>query len=269
MPSPFPGMDPYLEEPSGWPSVHHRLIAVISDMLADQLAPHFYVSIEERVYILDVDDPESRQQIAPDIYLVERPSSGMSEGSISGVITPPTMIEPLAALEVRDRYLEIHDRRSREVLTTIEILSPRNKAVKSKGREQFINKRNAIFSTQTHWIEIDLLRAGERPQEVEAAGKSDYYTLLRRADAGGRLAVWYTDIRDRLPTIAIPLRVPHVDATLDLQAALNSIYDRAHYADEIDYAQPVPGPPLRPADATWSAERVREWLAARETQAAM
>jgi len=27
MPSPFPGMDPYLEEPSGWPSVHHWLIA--------------------------------------------------------------------------------------------------------------------------------------------------------------------------------------------------------------------------------------------------
>ena len=173
--SPFPGMDPYLEEPSGWPSVHHRLIAVISDMLADQLAPHFYVSIEERVYISDIDDPESRQQIAPDIYLVERPSSGMSEGSIAGVITPPTMIEPLPALEVRDRYLEIHDRRSREVLTTIEILSPRNKAVRSKGREQFINKRNAIFSTQTHWIEIDLLRAGERPQEVGVAGKSDCY----------------------------------------------------------------------------------------------
>ncbi len=193
----------------------------------------------------------------------------MSESSIAGVITPPTMIEPLPALEVRDRYLEIHDRKSREVLTTIEILSPRNKAVRSKGREQFVNKRNAIFSTQTHWIEIDLLRAGERPQEVGAAGKSDYYTLLRRADAGGRLAVWYADIRDRLPTIAIPLRLPHADATLDLQAALNSVYDRAHYADEIDYTQAVPPPTLRPADTAWAAERVQQWLAVRQVPEAI
>jgi hypothetical protein len=27
MPSPFPGMDPYLEAPELWPDVHHRLIS--------------------------------------------------------------------------------------------------------------------------------------------------------------------------------------------------------------------------------------------------
>jgi hypothetical protein len=29
MPSPFPGMDPYLEHPGMWPEVHHRLISAI------------------------------------------------------------------------------------------------------------------------------------------------------------------------------------------------------------------------------------------------
>lgn len=261
MPSPFPGMDPYLEEPSGWPSVHHRLIAVMSDMLAEQLAPHFHVSIEERVYITDSDDPESRQRLAPDLYLVERPTPYASSGAAVGAITPPTIIEPLPALEVRDRYLEIHDRRSREVITTIEVLSPRNKATGTQGRRQFVSKRDVVFSTHTHWIEIDLLRAGERPAEV--AGKSDYYMLLRQADAGGRLAVWYSDLRDRLPTIAVPLREPHNDALLDLQTVLDIVYDRAHYADEIDYTQPATPPPLRPADAAWVTERIQAWLAAR------
>jgi uncharacterized protein DUF4058 len=261
MPSPFPGMDPYLEEPSGWPGVHLRLIAVMSDVLTEQLAPHFFVSIEERVYITDPEDSESRQQIAPDLYLVERPSSGIFGSAEAKVVTPPTIIEPLPILEVHDRYLQIHDRKSREVVTIIEVLSPRNKAAQSRGRRQFMGKRSSIFSTHTHWIEIDLLRAGERPEEV--VGKSDYYVLLRRGDAGGQLAVWYVDIRDRLPTIAVPLRGSYPDAVLDLQEILATIYERARYADDIDYTQLV-SPPLRPADATWAAERARDWLAARQ-----
>jgi hypothetical protein len=31
MPSPFPGMDPYLENPEFWPGVHNRLIVAIID----------------------------------------------------------------------------------------------------------------------------------------------------------------------------------------------------------------------------------------------
>jgi hypothetical protein len=261
MPSPFPGMDPFLEEPSGWPSVHHRLIAVISDLLADQLAPYFYVSIEERVYIMDDEDPESRQQIAPDVYIVERAGPRAFSTAEAITVTPPTIIERLPALEVRDRYLSIYDRKSRELVTTLEILSPRNKAKRSRGRREFIGKRNVVFSTRTNWIEIDLLRAGERPEEV--AGNSDYYSLLHRAHAGGRFEVWYTDLRDHLPTISVPLREPHPDVLLDVQAALNQIYDRGHYADQIDYTEAIPQPPLRPADAAWAAARVREWLAAR------
>jgi hypothetical protein len=264
MPSPFPGMDPYLEEPSGWPGVHHRLITIMSDLLTEQLAPHFYVSIEERVYISDLEEPGERRQIAPDIYLVERPGTGSPLQPGATVVTPPTLIEPLYELEVRDRYLEIHDRRTREVVTIVELLSPRNKAAGSEGRRQFITKRDTIFSTQTHWVEIDLLRAGERPDEV--AGKSDYYALLHRSDSGGRLAVWFVDLRDRLPRITIPLRQPHDDAVLDLHAALDTVYTRARYAAEIDYTQPVPPPTLRPADALWVAESVRAWLAEQATE---
>ena len=261
MPSPFPGMDPYLEEPSGWPSVHHWLISAIGETLITQLAPHYSVSVEERVYITDDEDPESRQQIGPDVHIIEHAARRQVANAETATATPPSIITFIPTLEVRDRYLSIYDRKNRELVTTLEVLSPRNKARQSRGRKEFVGKRNAVFTTRTNWIEIDLLRAGERPEEV--VGNSNYYALLHRANSGGRLEVWYVDLRDSLPVIAVPLRPPHSDAVLDLQAALNSVYERARYADEIDYTQPVPPPPLRPADAAWAAERVREWLAAR------
>lgn len=220
MDSPFPGMDPYLEEPSGWPGVHHRLISVLSDALTEQVAPHYTVSIEERVYITD-DEPEARQQAA------------------------------------HDRFLAIYDRRSRELVTTLEVLSPRNKASGSRGRSAFLAKREAVFSTRTHWIELDLLRAGERPEEV--ARQSDYYALLRRGDGGGRLSVWYVDLRDALPHITVPLRDPHPAVVLDLQQVFATLYTRARYADDVDYTRPAPPPTLRPADAAWVTQRVAQW----------
>ena len=42
MPSPFPGMDPYLEEPGLWPDVHARLIGIASEFLGQALRPKHY-----------------------------------------------------------------------------------------------------------------------------------------------------------------------------------------------------------------------------------
>ncbi|MGZ3485541.1 MAG: DUF4058 family protein, partial [Isosphaeraceae bacterium] len=43
MPSPFPGMDPYLEEPGLWPDVHHELISETRALLNTILRPKYYV----------------------------------------------------------------------------------------------------------------------------------------------------------------------------------------------------------------------------------
>jgi hypothetical protein len=254
-------MDPFLEEPAGWTSVDHRLISVISDTLAEQVAPHFSVSIEERVYLVEDEEPEVRRQLAPDLFIVQRPAPSSTPAGAAATATPPTIIERLAAIDVRDRYITIYDRRTRELITTIEVLSPWNKARGSRGQREFLAKREAVFATRTHWLEIDLLRAGERPEEV--SGQSDYYVLLHRGDGGGRLEVWYIDVRDRLPRITVPLRSPHPDVVFDLQEAFTTLYARARYADDIDYTRPVPAPPLRPADAAWVTQQVAAWQAQR------
>ena len=260
MRSPFPGMDPYLEAPSGWAGVHSRLINAISDDLGDRLASAYIVTIEERVYIATPDDLMAVPAIVPDVFVItagrqELPAAGGSP------ITPPVLIEPLIEEEVHDRYLEIRDTRSRAVITTIEILSPYNKAAGTRGREAFLRKRQAVLASQSHWIEIDLLRAGERPPE--ARGRGDYYALLCRGEAGARYAVWAWRLRERLPTIAVPLRAPDADAPLDLQAMLETVYRRGHYADALDYQAPVPPPPLAPGEANWAEEQLRAWRANR------
>jgi hypothetical protein len=252
-------MDPFLEEPAKWSGVHSRLINAISDYLADRVSPHFYVDIEERVYITTPDDAE-RRPIVPDVYVVRGSSPGQLD-AMAGIITPPTLVESLYAPEIRDRFLEIRDTSSREVVATLEVLSPFNKAPGSQGHDAFLRKRTDVMISPVHWIEIDLLRAGERPSEV--AGKSDYYALLKRGRMPTRFEVWHIDLRDHLPTIAVPLRPPFEDVPLDLQAVFNTIYARAHYAESIDYTRDLRALRLGPADLTWAEARVQEWLAAR------
>ena len=260
MRSPFPGMDPYLETPSGWAGVRSRLINAISDHLGDRLAPAFIVTIEERVYIATLDDLTAVPAVAPDVFVVEGGSEGVLVAS-AGVITPPVIVEPLIEEEIHDRYLEIRDTHTRAVITTIEVLSPYNKAAGTRGREAFLRKRQAVLQSHTHWIEIDLLRAGERPPEVR--GRGVYYALLHKAETDARYAVWAWTLRSRLPTIGVPLRPPLADVPLDLQAMLETVYRRGHYANALDYQAPVPPPPLSPEDASWVSEQLSPWLTSR------
>lgn len=258
--SPFPGMDPFLETPYRWKSIHTRLIVGMSDALSAQLPPEYFVEIEERVYITQPGDPD-RRSIEPDVYIVQETAAPYLVLSAPSSVTPPSILQTLDSdARVEDRYLEIRDSASREVVTTLELLSPFNKRPGAQGFDAFQNKRSVVMASQSHWIEIDLLRAGARPAEV--AFKSDYYALLKRGDRSQAFAVWFFNLPERMPTIAVPLRPPHADVPLDLQAVWEEMYRRARYASSIDYSQPAPPPPLRPDDKRWAQTQVKRWQAA-------
>ena len=96
MPSPFPGMDPYLEDPHYWSDVHGRFINALSDHLADIVSPHFVVRFESRVYVATADDI-LLGQIIPDVYILNRPTAeSISAATAAATIVPPTVIEPLS-----------------------------------------------------------------------------------------------------------------------------------------------------------------------------
>lgn len=260
MSSPFPGMDPFLEASGRWRGFHHRLITSISDYLSDLVSPDFYVDIEELVYISDPSDP-GRTKIAPDISVArESKEPYMTTAGPGPEITAPTIVDLLLDPEVREAYVEIYDAATRAVVAVIEVLSPTNKIPGAQGRAAFLNKRGEVMRSQTHWIEIDLLRDGERPEDV--SGRSDYYALLKRGGAR-QYEIWYFDLRDELPIIAVPLRPPYSDVPLPLRAVVAQAYERGHYADYIDYSRPLPQPRLSPTDQAWVERQVGAWIAQR------
>src|SRR4051812_34353107 len=72
MPSPFPGMDPYLEQ--HWLDVHARLILYACDQLEAQLPTSLIARVEERV-VFETEEPRPRA-VYPDVQIRERPGKG-------------------------------------------------------------------------------------------------------------------------------------------------------------------------------------------------
>ncbi len=256
MPSPFPGMDPYLEDPGLWPDVHHEIISVARELLSGQLRPKYYVRVEERVYVSDEDDP-GRRVIAPDLRVVERPGWGGGPFEPGGTATlevaEPVEVTSLFEEEIHEARLEIIDREQRQVVTVIEVVSPTNKHPGARGQDSYRQKRQEVLSSPSHWVEIDLLRAGTPLVLREMLPPCEYTVHVSRVERRpkGKAQVWPIRLTQRLPVIPIPLRPGDEDGKLDLQQVLATAYDRAGYDLEIDYrAEPVP--PLAGELAAWA-----------------
>lgn len=148
---------------------------------------------------------------------------------------------------VRQRYLRIRERRTNQIVTVIEVLSPTNKA---DGRREYLNKRNEILANAIHLVELDLLRGGVRLPTVEPLRPADYYAFVCRHQRLPEVEVYAWALRQPLPTIPVPLKDDDPDVPLDLQLVFTRLYDRAVYQYSLDYDLPV-NPPLRDADAQW------------------
>jgi len=250
MPSPFPGMDPYLENPAHWADVHHSLISASRELLNSQLKPAYYVLIEERVYITDEND-EGRM-IIPDMRVVslnkeEKPKQNSSAQRNQ---IEPVLVTTLLEEEVREAYMKVVHRESRQTVAIIEILSPSNKISGANGRESYEQKRHEVMNSDVHFIEVDLLRDGLRHATMPRA---DYIVHVSRVDKRPRGLVWPIPLSERLPLIPIPLKKGDKDADLDLQEVLNVAYDRAGYDIIMDYTKD-PVPPLPEKYCDWARE---------------
>jgi len=251
--NPFPGMNPYLEQPELWHQVHNRLIVAIADDLTPQVAPHYLVAIEERTY-QSVED--SLLVGIADVALTRRSSAShepLSRIATAGRVAPTPVRVPLPQ-EVTERFLEVRSTRTGEVVCVIEVLSPKNKRDKD-GRTAYENKRQRILGSNTSLVEIDLLRVGE-PMTVLDATDSTYRILVSRGSHRPAADLYAFGLRDPIPPIPIPLRSNDPEPTVDLQRLLNEIYHRARFDLAIDYAQPLK-PALAEAEANWVSEVLR------------
>lgn len=250
MPSPFPGMNPYLERAGVWEMFHTQLLSAFQQHLTAQVRPNYRVRLETRV---TVHEPAGRREGVRELDLAVGLTGGRpaATGPATATLAPPAYVTEPGWLEIeRSRYLEIRDRLGREVVTVLELLSPSNKYA-GPDREQYLAKRREVLRSRSHFVEIDLLRGGPRmpPDDLPTC---DYCAIVSRVGERPRAGVWPWALRDPMPQLPIPLRAPDADAVLPLKALLDQIYDAGGYGDEI-YGGP-PEPRLAPDDLAWAAE---------------
>ncbi len=257
MPTPFPGMDPYLERRGLWEEVHPALIIELQHYLSPLVRPRYRVAVERRTYLalLAPDDLVGW----PDVLVVDTGQPPDTTTTATTLAGPQPLVATLPMPEeIVERYLELRDVTTGEVITVIEILSPTNK-LNPEGRRAYEEKRFKVLGSRTHLVEIDLLRAGNSMamQVQEDGRRGQYRILISRAYHRPRAAVYLFGLRQPIPAFPTPLRRGEAEPTVDLNALLHTLYDRAGYDLAIDYRQEA-DPPLEGDEATWADALLRQ-----------
>ena len=257
MPSPFPGMDPFLENQE-WEDFHTTFNTVLRERLSPAIRPDYLVRVERRVYLEHV-GPDTDTFRRADVAVLAQdsgPATGRNDSGKSSETTACTVPVPE---ERRETYLIIRERTNMEVVTVIELLSPANKRKGGDGRIEYLKKRGEIYSSQSHLVEIDLLRGGERLPVVEPLPDADYFCVVCRAHKRPRAELYSWKLADHLPAIAIPLKYGDDDVILPLQEVFDIVYDRAGYDLSVDYQTKLDPLP---------SDEVTAWIRSRVSDAA-
>lgn len=258
MPSPFPGMDPYLEE--HWRDIHASLIIYSRDALQGVLPDALRARVEEAV-LLETPQGIGPHPLFPDLRVVEYTAKRKMPAREAGSVA---VAEPLLVKAepdpVTETFIEIIDRESgNRVVTVIEFLSPTNKSP-GRNRKQYLRKQRAIQRSRANLVEIDLNRFGTHTLAVPLAfiaesHRASYMTCVRRATKRDTAEVYPMFLWHRLPVIKIPLRPGDADVPLDLQALIEQCYSNGAYENALNYAAD-PEPPLLDAEKEWADEHL-------------
>lgn len=258
MKSPFPGMDPYIEESGLWPDFHDDLISEIKRALAAALPERYYVQTGDRNYIVfaGVDEKEEKSFI-PDVGVLTPPGTESGDVAVAEPEIDADSVTMRAFIDehTRENFIEIYESDPEvRLVTCIEVLSPSNKRP-GEGRDLYLRKRNALMLGAANFVELDLLRGGRRMPMVGEWPNSPYYLLVARKARAPYCRVTKAHYSQALPEIPVPLAPPDADVTLALQPMIEAVYARSRYRKRFDYTKPLT-PPLNADDAAWLAKQL-------------
>jgi hypothetical protein len=252
MPSPFPGMDPFIEMDQ-WQEFHVNMIVEIQRQLVPLLVPKYIPRVERRVYTEHMFDEVEIFQ--PDVEIVKsapaRKTSDRPQASAAvAEIEPREYAIPLPH-ERGEPLIRIVDRGTGQLVTLIEFLSPSTKARGSDGFKAYFEKREEVLLGGLNLVEIDLLRRGSRlPTVTPLEPTTDYCVFVHRAARRGHAKVYEWPLAHPLPAIRVPLAGRDEDVVLDLQRTFTRVFDEAGYEAFVRYDVPL-RPPLRTEDVAW------------------
>ena len=262
MRSPFPGVDPYLED--RWRDVHSSLVLYARNQLQPQIRPKYRARVEERVVLDTSDGDRGPPTFYPDVKGVRSASpqqrSPTTTGEAIGVMEP-VVVRINAPSEITETFVQIIDPSGGgAVVTVIEFLSPSNKRP-GPDRDAYLAKQRELLAADVAFVEIDLLRAGRRTTHYDFAFWPErlracpYAACVSHPREPRHAELYGFEMLASLPKIRVPLREGDADATLSLQGSVDAAYVDGAY-DDTDYVPP-PVPPLSPDDEAWADALLR------------
>ena len=244
MPSPFPGMDPWLEDPAIFPDLHDSLIFLIKKSLNAQLHAGYYATTKMIVWVAD----DQRRDADVSLF-TDRARGGLAVAPLAGYVDLGDEVD-----FVEEGYVEVRHKNSDRLVTAVEVLSPANKS-DGAGRQAYLDKQREFVRGGVHLLEIDLLRGGRHTSAIPPArlgrlaeGRFSYHIALTWQGRPHGVAI---RLADRLPEVAVPLDPGVSPLTVDLQTALDEAYEAGLCERRANYSRPCI-PPLSPDEQAWA-----------------
>ncbi len=223
MPSPFPGMDPYLEDERLWPGFQHHLVHALHQLLLPGLMDRYRARINQRHYV-------SEQALFTSVVREEH----------------------------TEALVEIRQRADGRLVTLMEVVSPANK-LSDAGRQAYFARRRDARAAKANVVEIDLVLQGAALVDYQREGLPswDYAVFVSRAAQPDRYEIFPATLPKRLPKFRLPLAADDRDTVIDLQAAFARAYDQGDFARHVDYGMD-PATRLADENREWVRQRLRE-----------
>ena len=224
MPSPFPGMDPYLEHPKLWAPFQHQMLACLYQILLPGLVDRYRARVGSRTYTAEM-----------------------------------ALFTSVVREDHAEEFIEIRTRSDGRLVTLIEVVSPGNKTTPA-GRAAYLDKRKEATACRAGIVEIDLVLQGKPTLTYSRDGlpEYDYAVTVTKSTAPDRYEIYTATLQKRLPKFKVPLAPDDRDALLDLQAAFARAYDLGNFSSQIDYKGPVPPDvPLSDDSRRWADEMLK------------
>lgn len=225
MPSPFPGMDPYLETPKLWPAFQHQLLACLYQILLPGLVDRYRARVGTRTYVSEM-----------------------------------PLFTSIIREQFAEEFIEIRNRTDGRLVTLLEVVSPANKTTPA-GRQAYLDARQQAVAQRAGIVEIDLVMQGKPLLTYSRDGlpEYDYAVTVTRSNAPDRYEIYTSTLQKKLPKFKLPLAADDRDALLDLQAAFGRAYDLGSFAGQIDYkGPPPPDVPVSAANRAWAEELLKQ-----------
>ena len=125
MPSPFPGMDPYLEDETLWPVFHHQMVSCLYQILLPGLVDRYRAKVGQRHYT-----------------------------------TEQALFTSIIREEHHEDFIEIRQRSDGKLVTLLDIASPTNRT-SAAGRQAYLDTRRDGRAAGANLVEIDLVLQGQ------------------------------------------------------------------------------------------------------------